>query len=145
MVIDPEISSYRLLLERLEKIVAEKPQVNVDPKVEKLKVVSDGFEDIAARWYSITAAPQGLKLRHRDMGRVFQLNARGWRIYADALYTRHEDEIRAALVRLGDIVRSAAYLQYRWAAALQGALVRAGMRVPKWLHGMATRPVLPQS
>jgi hypothetical protein len=113
--------------------------VNVDPKVEKLYQVADRFDAIAARWEALHA-PTGLKLRHRGMGRALELQAQGWRIYAAGLFTRHDEELHAALVKLGAILRSAAYLQKRWAAALRGALIRAEFHVPKWLQQMASSP-----
>jgi hypothetical protein len=133
----PQITAYRKLLDRLEALLTQKPQVNVDPLVEKLTRLGDLFEDLDARWETI-AAPKGLKVRHRGMGHVFVLFAEAIHIQADALYTRHPDEILAAGPKVQARLSSAAYLQKRWAAALQGALIRADLRVPKWLHQMAT-------
>jgi len=113
--------------------------VNVDPKVEKLYQLADRFDAIAARWEGLQA-PTGLKLRHRGMGRALQLQAQGWRIYAAGLFTRHDEALHAALVKLGAMLRSAAYLQKRWAAALRGAFIRAQLRVPNWLDQMASSP-----
>jgi hypothetical protein len=135
-----QITSYRALASRLDSILSEQPMVNVDPKVEKLYKIADRFEDLAARWHRI-AATNGLRTRHSGMGRVFEIEARGWRIYAAALFTRHLDELHAATTQLGSMLRSAAYLQRRWAAALQGALFRADLSVPRWLHRMATSPL----
>ena len=134
-----EINSYRALLRRLQALLTEVPPVNVDPLVEKLYRVADRFEDLDATWEAIDA-PRGLRVRHRGMGRVFVLFAGAYRIDAAALFTRHPDEILAARPKVEGRLRSASYLQYRWAAALQGVLVRAGLRVPKWLHGMASSP-----
>jgi hypothetical protein len=135
-----QITSYRALASRLDSILSEQPMVNVDPKVEKLYKIADRFEDLAARWHRI-AATNGLRTRHTGMGRVFEIEARGWRIYAAALFTRHLDELHAATTQLGSMLRSAAYLQRRWAAALRGALIRADLSVPRWLHRMATSPL----
>jgi hypothetical protein len=120
----------------LEALLTAQPQVNVDPLVEKLTGVADRFEDLDARWQTIDA-PRGLRARHRGLGRAFVLIAQADRIYAAALYTRHPDEIAAASPKVRARFRSAAYFQYRWAAALQGALRRADLDVPGWLHGMA--------
>jgi hypothetical protein len=133
------IGSYRILLRRLEALLTEEPHVNVDPLVEKLYSLADRFEDLDARWQGIDA-PRGLQVRHRGMGRVFTLFADGYRIHAAALFTRHPDEILASRPKVAARLRSAAYLQWRWAAALRGALTRANLRVPGWLHGMATSP-----
>jgi hypothetical protein len=114
----------------------ETPHVNVDPLVERMYRLADGFEDLNARWSAIDA-PEGLSARHRGMGRVYVLFAEALRIHAAALFTRHPDELLAARPKIEARFRSAAYLQYRWAAALQGALRRADLRVPGWLHGMA--------
>ena len=111
--------------------------MNIDPVVERYYLVAERFEDLDVKWAAINA-PQVLRSRHRGMGRVFVLFADAERIHAAALMTRHVDEIRAAGPKVAARIRSAAYLQKRWAAALQGALMRADMRVPKWLHGMAT-------
>lgn len=137
--VTPQIGVYHSIGARLDKILSELPMTNVDPKVEKLNKVCDSFEALALGWNKIEA-PKGLKARHRGMGRVFEIQAQGWRIYAAALFTRHTDEIQAALSHLREMLRSAAYLQHRWSAALQGALIRAGIRVPGWLHSMATSP-----
>jgi len=134
-----QIMSYKALASRLDSILSQRPMVNVDPKVEKLYKIAGGFEELAARWHRI-AATKGLRTRHSGMGRVFEIEARGWRIYAAALFTRHLDELRAATIQLGSMLRSAAYLQRRWAGALQGALIRADLSVPRWLHTMATSP-----
>lgn len=137
--INVPIASYRTLLRRLDSVLSERPMVNVDPKVEKLYQVANRFDAIAARWEALQA-PTGLKLRHRGMGRALQLQAQGWRIYAAGLFTRHDEALHAALVKLGAMLRSAAYLQKRWAAALRGALIRAELRVPNWLDQMASSP-----
>jgi hypothetical protein len=133
------MASYRSLLRRLDSVLSEKPMVNVDPKVEKLYTVADRFDGIAARWEALQA-PTGLKLRHRGMGRALELQAQGWRIYAAGLFTRRDQDLHAALVKLGAMLRSAAYLQKRWAAALRGALIRAESDVPNWLDQMASSP-----
>ena len=135
--IDAEIRSYRGLLKQFDRRFSEQPQVNVDPFVETLYRLADRFEDLTSRWSDI-APPRGLRVRHRGMGHAFELFAEAIRIHAAAVFTRHPEEIVAALARIEPRIRSAAYLQKRWAAALQGALIRADMRVPKWLHGMAT-------
>ena len=137
--INAPIASYRTLLRRLDSILSERPMVNADPKVEKLFQVADRFDAIAGRWEALPA-PTGLKLRHRGMGRALELQAQGWRMYAAGLFTRHDEELHAALVKLGAMLRSAAYLQKRWAAALRGALIRAELRVPNWLDQMASSP-----
>ena len=131
------IKAYRGVLKRLDRILGETPIVNVDPKVAKLNEVADLLDALAARW-SVIDAPTGLKVRHQGMGRAFELQAQGWRIYAAALFTRHLEEMQAATARLGARLRSAAYLQKRWAAALRGAVIRAGTRLPEWLRAMAT-------
>src|SRR5262245_13990649 len=135
--IEPQIGSYRAILTSLDNVLNERPVTNVDATVEELNMVAGRFERLVARWLPVRA-PAGLILRHRGMGRSFGLQAHAWRLYASALFTRHQDEIDAASVRVGGLLRSAAYLQKRWAAALQGALIRAGLSVPRWLHGMAT-------
>ena len=135
--VDAQIHSYRILLRRFETLFSEVPHVNVDPFVENLYGLADRFEDLGARWGQIRAT-DGLRTRHRGMGRVFELFAESLRIHAAALFTRHPDVILAARPKVEARFRSAAYLQQRWAAALQGALIRARLRVPGWLHGMAT-------
>ena len=137
--VTPRIVEYAAVVKRLDGILSETPMVNVDPKVDKLRAVASRFDQLAARWGPIQA-PKGMKLRHRGMGRVFELHAQGWRTYADGLFTRHPEELHDAIVKLGAMLRSAAYLQKRWAAALQGALIRAGVTVPRWLRGMASEP-----
>lgn len=134
--IGPEIQSYRSIQVRLTKLFAAMPISNVDPLVEKLHGIADRFGALTGRWQSIRA-PKGLRLRHDGMGRAFDLYEQSIRIYAAALFTRHLDEIRAASIRLHDYLLSVAYLQKRWSAALRGALVRAEIRVPKWLDQMA--------
>ena len=136
MRVQGQIGTYRKLLHRVEALVAEEEHVNVDPVVDQFNELSDKFEDLAARWQAVNA-PHGLRLRHRGMGRVFVLFADAYRIHAAALFTRHTDEILAARPKVEAKLRSAAYLQQRWAAALQGALIRAKLRVPGWLHRMA--------
>jgi hypothetical protein len=133
------IADYRAVLKRLDHILSEQPMVNVDPTVEKLYRVADQFDRLGSRWHPIEA-PKGLKIRHRGMAHVFELLAEGWRIYAAGLFTRHADELHAAITRLGGKLRSADYLQKRWAAALRGSLIRSDIPVPKWLYGMATEP-----
>ena len=133
---EPRIDVYRGLLRRLERLLSEEPRVNVDPLVEKLRRLADRFEDSEVRWQAVNA-PRGLRIRHRGMGRVFVLFADAIRIYADAVYTRHPDEIAAARPKVASRLASATYLQKRWARALRGALVRAQLRVPVWLNQMA--------
>ena len=148
VAVSPRIADYTAVVKRLDAILSERPMVDVDPEVEKLYAVASRFDDLAARWRPI-ASPRGLTARHSGMGRVLELQAQGWRTYADALFTRHPEERNAAIAKLGPMLRSAAYLQRRWAAALQGALIRAGLTVPRWLHRMASEPssaaALPQS
>lgn len=134
--IDAQIDTYRRLLKRFERLYTAIPQVNVDPFVESLYRLADAFEDLDGRWGAIDA-PAGLRARHRGMGRVYTLFGEAIRIHAAAVFTRHPDEILAARPKVEARFRSAAYLQYRWAAALQGALRRADLKVPGWLHGMA--------
>ena len=136
MKVDAQIHSYRILLRRFETLYAEVPHVNVDPFVENLYRLADRFEGLEARWDEIRAT-SGLRTRHRGMGRVFGLFAKSLRIHAAAVFTRHPDEILAARPNVEARFESAAYLQQRWAAALQGALIRAKLRVPGWLHRMA--------
>jgi len=131
--IGPEIRSYRSIAERIDDLFAQPPMANVDPFVEKLYRVADRLVRLAGRWNAI-GAPKGLRVRHRGMGRVFELQAEASRITAAAFFTRHPDEIAAAAERIAPLFNSAAYLQKRWAAALLGALVRAQMKVPKWLN-----------
>ena len=132
------VGTYQRLLRRAEALVAEEAHVNIDPVVEQLNTLADQFESLAATW-KVTKAPSGLKVRHRGMGRVFILFADGYRIHAAALFTRQPDAILVARPKVEARLRSAAYLQQRWAAALQGALIRAGIPVPVWLAGMSTR------
>lgn len=134
--VDVQVRSYRALLDRFERLSSEPPHVNVDPLVENLYRLADRFEDINARWDHITS-PRGLRARHRGMGRVFTLFAEALRVHAAAVFTRHPDEILAAIPKVEARFKCASYLQYRWAAALQGALIRAGRPVPKWLRDMA--------
>ena len=134
----PQIDSYRALLRGIDKLLSEPPVTNVDPVVEKLRAIADRFDRLDARWLGISA-PRGLVVRHRGMGRVFEIDAEAWRMYAAALFTRHLDEIQAATATLATMLRSAAYLQHRWEAALRGALMRADMRIPKWLEGLAAQ------
>jgi hypothetical protein len=134
----PPIASYRALLLNVDTLLSEPPVTNVDPLVEKLRAIADRFDRLDARWLGISA-PRGLVVRHRGMGRGFEIQAEAWRMYAAALFTRQLDEIQAATATLAAMLRSAAYLQHRWEAALRGALVRAGMRVPQWLEDLAAR------
>ena len=134
----PQIDSYRTIAKTFGKLLDEPPVTNVDPLVEKLNRIADRFDRLKARWLAIKA-PKGLGMRHRGMGRAFALVADAIRIHAAALFTRHPEEISAAAPKVNARLRSAAYLQKRWAAALQGALVRAHLKVPTWLHGMATQ------
>lgn len=138
-VVSIKIHTYRGFLKRLEELFSEERQVNVDPVVEDMYTLSDRFERLSTTWASVSA-PKGLGARHRGMGRVFALYADAIRIHAAAVFTRHPDEIAASNPKFQARLRSAAYLQHRWAVALQGALVRAGIPVPHWLHGMATGP-----
>jgi hypothetical protein len=138
MRIGPQIDAYGAIAATLGKLLDQPPRVNIDPLVEKLNAIADRLDRVNARWLVIQA-PTGLRLRHRGMGRAFVLFADAVRIHAAALFTRHPDEISAAIPKVVARLRSAAYLQQRWAAALRGALIRAGMKVPKWLHGMATQ------
>jgi len=135
--IDGEIRSYQGLLKQFDRLFSDAPQVNVDPLVEELYRLADRFEDLTRRWSDIPAT-HGLRVRHRGMERAFELFAEAIRIHAAAVFTRHPEEIVAALARIEPRLRSAAYLQKRWAAALRGALIRADVRIPKWLDGMAT-------
>lgn len=137
--IGPAIDSYRAISVSLDRLLSEPPVTNVDPLVDKLYRIADRFDRLGARWVVI-GAPKGLKVRHRAMGRAFDILARGWRVYAAGLFTRHLEDLQAASEQLRAMLGSASYLQHRWAAALQGALIRAGLRVPKWLHGMASSP-----
>lgn len=132
-----QIGVYRGLLRRLEKLLSDEPHVNVDPLVDDLYRLADRFDDLSFAWARIPV-PRGLRLRHRGMGRVFVLFGEANRIHAAALYTRHPEEIAAAQPQAAARYKSAAYLQRRWAVALQGALIRADIRVPAWMHGMAT-------
>jgi hypothetical protein len=134
--VDGQIRSYGGLLRRFEQLYAEPPHVNVDPFVEDLYGLADRFERLSARWSDIRA-PGGLRLRHHGMGRVFELFAEAIRLQAAAIFTRHPEEVLAAQGRIEPFFRSATYLQQRWAHALRGALIRADMNVPSWLHGMA--------
>jgi hypothetical protein len=137
--VDTRIDVYRSLLRRLEKAFEEQPQVNVDPFVETLDRIADRLDDLEGQWERV-AAPRGLKVRHRGMGRTYVLLADAYRIYAAAVFTRHPEEIQAVAPQVKSRFSSAAYLQKRWAAALRGALLRAGLHVPSWLRGMATAP-----
>jgi hypothetical protein len=134
--VDGQIRSYGRLLRRFEQLYAEPPHVDVDPFVENLYGLADRFENLTARW-SVIHAPSGLRVRHRGMGQVFELFAEAFRLQAAAVFTRHLEEVLAAQGRIEPFFRSAAYLQQRWARALRGALIRADMNVPSWLHGMA--------
>jgi hypothetical protein len=136
--IDDHVRAYRGLLRRSEALLSEQPRVNVDPLVEKLNRLADSFEDLEAAWQTVEA-PRRLGARHRGMGRVFVLFADAYRIHAAAVFTRKPDELAASGPKVHARLRSAAYLQKRWAAALHGALIRAGINAPKWLHGMATQ------
>jgi hypothetical protein len=134
--IGPRIDSYRAVSVALGKLLRERPVVNVDPFVERLNGIADRFARLGSRWRAITP-PKGLTVRHRGMGRAFELQAQAWRIYAAAVFTRHQDELEAAGPKVNARLRSAAYLQRRWAAALRGGLIRADLSVPRWLRGMA--------
>jgi hypothetical protein len=138
--IRPQIHVYRGLATRFEALLLQESVINVDPVVEKLYRVAELFDRVGARCEAIKA-PAGIRLRHRGMTTVFSLFADAIRIHADALFTRHPDELAASTPKVKARLRSAAYLQKRWAAALQGALVRARLTVPKWLHQMATLQV----
>jgi hypothetical protein len=129
-------AAYRHLLKRFDALAAREGEVNVDPVVDAYRALADSFDVLDAGWARVHA-PKGLRTRHRGMGRVFALFASAIRIHADALFTRHPEEIAAARPKVEARLRSAAYLQYRWAAALRGALVRAALRVPVWLAQMA--------
>jgi hypothetical protein len=135
--IEVQVGAYRAILRSLDKVLREPPVTNVDPMVDELNAIAERLDRVGARWAGIRA-PQNLVARHRDMRRALGLQAQAWRLYAAALFTRHRDEIEAASERVDALIRSAAYLQKRWAAALQGALIRAELRVPRWLRGMAT-------
>lgn len=137
--VDGQVGVFESLLRRLEGLLTATPHVNVDPLVEKLDRLAGRFDELEARWGHVSA-PQGLRLRHRGMGRVVALYAEAIRIYAAALFTRHPDEFHAALPKVEARLRSAAYLQHRWAAALRGALIRAALPVPKWLRRLAIPP-----
>lgn len=132
----PQIGIYRALAGRAGDLLSEQPRINVDPFVEELRRISTGFDRLRIRWRKI-AAPRGLKVRHRGMGKAFMLLARALRTWADAVFTRQVDEMARALDRVTEMTRSAAYLQRRWAAALRGALRRARLRVPVWVRELA--------
>jgi hypothetical protein len=135
--VQPRIDEYVAIAVRLGKLLSARPVTNVDPLVERLYGVANRFEGLEGKWQALPA-PKGLRLRHRGMGRVFALYAEAIRIHAAAIFTRHPDEIVAAAPKVEARFRSVAYLQRRWAAALRGALIRADLRVPRWLHRMAT-------
>jgi hypothetical protein len=137
VAIRPEIRSYKADALRLSRLLTSEPVTNVDPLVDDLGHVAVRFDGLRRTWVSITA-PRGLRLRHVGMARVFDLFADATRIYAAAVSTRHLEEIQAAGPKLSARLRSAAYLQKRWAAALRGALIRANIAVPRWLLQMAT-------
>jgi hypothetical protein len=128
-----QIGTYRTLLKRLNALLTGPPVTNVDPLVDKLNRVAGRLDQLAGRWQRI-AAPHGLGLRHRGMGRAFVLIADALRIEAAAIFTRHPDEVAAAGRKAKARFLSAAYLQMRWTRALRGALVLAGLRVPHWLQ-----------
>jgi hypothetical protein len=131
-----QVRDYQVLLEQLGGVLSKPPVVNVDPTVDELYMNAGQFDRLARRWRPI-AAPRRLIVRHRQMHRAFEIQAEAWRIYAAALFTRHQDELEAASAKVKAMLRTASYFQQRWAAALQGAVIRADLRVPKWLHDMA--------
>lgn len=133
--IRPEIGSYKAVALRLSKLLTSQLLTNVDPLVDDLGRVALRFDGLRRTWLSVTS-PRGLRLRHLGMARVFELFADATRIYAAAVSTRHPEEIQAAGPKLSARLRSAAYLQKRWAAALRGALIRANLPVPDWLVQM---------
>jgi hypothetical protein len=135
--IRPQIRSYKVAAVRLGELLASVPITNVDPLVENLDRVAVRFDALRRRWLAV-APPAGLGLRHSGMARVFELLADATRIYAAAVFTRHLEEMQAAAPKVTARLRSAAYLQRRWAAALRGALIRAKLPVPRWLAQMAT-------
>jgi hypothetical protein len=134
-----EVRHYQVLEVQLGEVLAEPPMTNVDPVVDELNALANEFGRMGRRWYRIVPR-HGLIVRHRRMGRAFELQQDAWSTYAAALYTRHVDEIDAASEHMQGLLRSAAYLQKRWAAALQGALIGAEITVPHWLHAMAAGP-----
>ena len=135
--IRPEIGSYKAAALRLSKLLGSEPLTNVDPLVDDLGRVAGRFDGLRRTWLPVNS-PRGLRLRHLGMARVFELFADATRIYAAAVFTRHLEEIQAAGPKLSARLRSAAYLQKRWAAALRGALIGANLVVPRWLLQMAT-------
>jgi hypothetical protein len=136
--IAPEIQAYRKLHKRADRLFSEPPQANVDPWVYAVIALADRVDDLGWRWGQMKAP--GLRIRHRDMANAFALEARAFRVVALGFFTRHPEEIEAAQERAKPLLHRAAALQKRWAAALWGALVRAGIRIPAWLDGMAHGP-----
>jgi hypothetical protein len=135
--VTPAVRSYRLLLERLDALVSQAPIGNVDPFVEALFDVRADLGRLARRWSGLPA-PRNLRARHTDMRTAIALESHGFALWANALSTRDPEVIDAETEHLHGFLRSAAYLQKRWAAALRGALRRANLTVPRWLQGMAT-------
>ncbi len=135
-----QIRAYRALGKRADAALTSEPTEDVGPFVEKLSAVAGAFDRLATRWNAIKAPP-GFGLKHRGMGGAFRLQARAFAVWADAWcqYGGNHDLalLTAAQERATGLIRSAAYLQKRWAVAFRGALMRAYAPVPAWLENMA--------
>lgn len=135
----PRIRSYHRLLKDVDKLF-RKPIAHSEPFVEGLIRLADGSDQLRERWSRI-APPRNLSARHRDMSAVFKLESRAFRTLAQARPTEDPELMGVESDHVDGLLRSAAYLQKRWAAALRGALRRARLPVPPWLRRMAVLQV----
>lgn len=139
--VNPQIKTYFALGKRATEVLSQDPSEDVGRLVDGLSDVSARFDRLAARWDTIKAPP-GLGLKHRGMGGAFRLESRFFAAFADAWSQFAASGDPAVLTdlttRTDGMARSAVYLQRRWAGALEGALVRASLAVPRWLEQMAT-------
>ena len=129
-------ASYRTLLRRLEALVSGEAARQCRPRRRETLRGSPIGSRASPRGGKHMQAPNGLKVTtSRDgpsvraacasaAGSMPQPSSRGMPMR----FSRARPKVEATL-------RSAAYLQQRWAAALQGALIRAGIPVPVWLDG----------
>jgi hypothetical protein len=136
----PQIKSYMALARRASEVFDQDPE-EIGSFVAGLSTISVRFDRLALRWSAIKAPP-GLGLRHRGMGGAFRLQARFFSATADAWtefdQSQDANALQARLDEERGLLRSAAYLQRRWARAFEGALIRAAIPVPRWLDRMAT-------
>jgi hypothetical protein len=136
------IHTYRSVAKRGGKLLSQQPADDVGLLVDGLTRISSDFEGLNSRWNALKAPP-GLGLKHRGVGGAFRLQAEAFALLAEAWEefgtTQDGSALAAGTQHAGGLFHSAAYLQKRWAIALTGALIRAGIPAPAWLTGMATQ------